>query len=317
VSVLILARDLDASADTMVTALSERGVSVHRINTAWFPTQLSVTAELRGHRWTGRLQTPHRVIELEDITAVWYRSPEAYQFPAELTDVERHHAAMEAKYGLGGILATVPALWVNHPSRLADAAYKPAQLVTAAACGLTVPDTLITNVALEVAAFTEHGKTVTKMIGASSVGEDGTRKIAFTRLLDAADITDLRGISVTAHLFQRWVPKAHEARTIVIGDHITSAAIHAGNSRSYVDFRVDYDGNRYELIDTPAPVAAGIRRFMAATGLVYSAMDFIVGPDDSWTFLESNASGQYGFIEYRTGAPLTAQLADLLAGGTT
>jgi hypothetical protein len=33
--------------------------------------------------------------------------------------------------------------------------------------------------------------------------------------------------------------------------------------------------------------------------------------------LEVNAGGQYGWLEHQTGAPITDQLADLLAKGTT
>lgn len=311
-SVLILAEDIDATADTMIHALLERDAVVHRVNTAWFPARLSVSAELREERWIGQIRTPARVIELETITAVWYRTPRAYRFPSELSPAEREHANLEAKYGLGGVLSSLPALWVNHPSRLADAAYKPVQLVRAARCGLAVPDTVITNEAATVREFASAGKTVSKVFGTNTIMEEGVRKIGFTRLLDDADLADLRGIDVTAHLVQRWVPKAYEVRMMVIGDHITAAAIRAGSPESYVDFRSDYDNLSYELIEPPADIVDGVRQLMVAMDLLYGALDFVVQPNGSWTFLEINAGGQFGFIEDETGAPLTAQLADLL-----
>lgn len=311
-SVLILAEDVDATADTMIHALLEREAVVHRVNTAWFPAQLSVSAELRRGRWTGQIRTPARVIDLEGITAVWYRSPRAYRFPSELSPSERVHANLEAKYGLGGVLSSLPALWVNHPSRLADAAYKPVQLVSACRCGLTVPDTVITNEAGTVRDFVAAGKTVTKVFGTNTIMEEGVRKISFTRLVNNSTLDDLRGIDITTHLFQRWVPKAHEVRMVVIGDDITAAAIRAGSLESYVDFRSDYDNLSYELIDPPPGVVEGVRKLMAAMDLVYGALDFVVQPDGTWTFLEINAGGQFGFIEDETDAPLTAQLADLL-----
>lgn len=144
-TVLILARDLDPSVDRMVSQLAERGVEVFRLNTAWFPTQVKVSVELQGARWCGALIAPHGKLDLDEVHAVWYRSPEAYQMPPELSPTEAHHARVEAKYGLGGVLASLSVLWCNHPSRVADAAYKPVQLTRAAAAGLTVPDTLITN----------------------------------------------------------------------------------------------------------------------------------------------------------------------------
>jgi glutathione synthase/RimK-type ligase-like ATP-grasp enzyme len=206
-------------------------------------------------------------------------------------------------------------LWVNHPARLADAAYKPVQLVTAHRCGLAVPDSVITQEADVVRSFAEGGKTVTKILGANTVTEEGVRKVGFTRLVDETDLADLRGIDVTTHFFQRWVPKAYEARMVVIGDQVTTAAIRAGSAEGYVDWRADYDGTSYDLVDPPADVLTGVRELMRALDLRYAALDFVITPDDQWTFLEINAGGQYGWIEDKTGAPLTDQLADLLAKG--
>ena len=150
---------------------------------------------------------------------------------------------MEAKFGLGGTLASLDVLWVNHPNRAA-AAYKPLQLATAARCGLRVPNTLITNEPAAVRRFAAGGTTVTKMLGANHIAEDGIRKTTFTRLLCDGDLANLRGIEVTMHQFQRWAPKQKEARIVVIGARQFGFAIHAHSEAAYVDFRTDYDSLR-------------------------------------------------------------------------
>ncbi len=312
-TVLILARDLDPTADRVVTLLGERGVEAFRVNTAWFPTQMQVSVELHDAGWHGVLTVPHGTLDLDGVHAVWYWSPEAYRMPAELSRTEAHHARVEAKYGLGGVLASLPVPWCNHPSRAADAAYKPVQLTRAAAAGLSVPDTLITNEADGVRRFAAECPIVSKLIGGMALDEDGVRKNVYTRRVTEDDLTDLRGIEHTTHLFQRWVPKQRECRVIVIGEHLTAAAITAGSQQGYVDYRTDYDNLSYDLVDPPEQVTAGIKLLMDSFGLVYGALDFVITPDGEWVFLEINPAGQYGFIEHATGAPLTAQLADLLA----
>lgn len=314
-SILILAEERDPSADRMVLALAERGAEVHRIDTGWFPAQLEFSARLRGGQWTGHLITPHRTVDLNDIDAVWYRSPRAYQFPDGLNAAEMDHAKTEAKYGLGGVLMSLPVLWVNHPERLADSAYKPYQLAVAARCGLSVADTIVTNSAAAVREFAAEARTVTKMLGAVSIVEAGQRKFAHTELLDASDLADLRGIELTTHQFQHWVNKEFEARLFVIGDHITTAGIYAHTAAAYIDWRTGYGTNTYRLVDPPAEVVDSVRRLMAEMNLVYGALDFVIGPDGEWTFLEINAGGQFGWIEDETGAPLTEQLADVLTKG--
>ena len=311
-TVLILARDFDPSADRMVRVLGERRVEVFQVNTAWFPTRVQVSVELRDACWCGVLTAPRGRLDLDRVHAVWYRSPEAYRMPPELSPTEAHHARVEAKYGLGGVLASLPVLWCNHPDKVADAAYKPVQLARAALAGFTVPDTLITNEADAVRKFAADGPMVTKLVGGMALDEDGVRKNVYTRLVKDEDRTDLRGVEHTTHMFQRWVPKARECRVIVIGERITAAAITAGSQHGYVDYRTDYDNLTYELVDPPERVTTRIRALMSGFGLVFGALDFVITPGGEWVFLEINPSGQYGFIEHATGASLTSQLADLL-----
>lgn len=102
------------------------------------------------------------------------------------------------------------------------------QLATAARCGLTVPDTLITNEPDAVRRFAAQGVTITKMLGANHIVEEGTRKITFTRLLGDTDLADLRGVDITCHLAQRWVPKQYDTRVIAVGRQLFAFAIHTG-----------------------------------------------------------------------------------------
>ncbi|QWF85801.1 MvdC/MvdD family ATP grasp protein [Amycolatopsis sp. CA-230715] len=316
-TVLVLARDLDPTADRLVGVLGVRGVDVFRVNTAWFPTKMQVNARIRCTNWCGTVTTPRGRLDLGDVDAVWYRSPETYRMPETLSSAEAQHAHVEAKYGLGGVLSSLPVPWCNHPARIADAAYKPVQLARAARCGLVVPDTLITNQAEAVREFAADGPMVSKLVGGMALDEDGVRKNVYTRPVGTNELSDLRGVEHTAHLFQRWVPKDKEARVIVIGDIITAAAITAGSPEAYIDYRTDYASLSYELVTPPSAVADGIRKLMKEFDLVYGAFDFVITPSGSWCMLELNPAGQYHFVEQATNAPLTEQLADLLAGATT
>lgn len=59
----------------------------------------------------------------------------------------------------------------------------------------------------------------------------------------------------------------------------------------------------------------GVHALMRSFNLVYAALDFIVTPDAERVFLEINAGGQYGWLEAKTGVPLTGYLADVLTKG--
>ncbi|APU14037.1 MULTISPECIES: ATP-grasp ribosomal peptide maturase [Actinoalloteichus] len=328
-TVVVFAQETDAPVDAVVCELTERGVAVFRADTSWFPNRLVLDAGLDATgRWTGALVTEHRRVDLEAITAVWYRDPAAFRFPDSLTDVERAYAHREARLGFGGVLAALPGvLWVNNPNRAVDAMFKPVQLATAAAGGLRVPATLVTNDPAAVTAFaaanTDDGAessksgVVCKSFGSNAVTEGGRLKVAYTHRLTDADLADLRSVASTATQVQRWVDKSHEARVIVIGRRMFTILIHAHSAAARVDWRADYGALTYELVDTPLDIERGLRAYMDILGLAYAAVDFAFDTDGRAWFLESNGSGQYGWLESRTGAPISAALADLLTEGTS
>lgn len=315
-TVLVLAEERDPTADAVVDALNQRDTPVFRCDTAWFPTALSLDAELTEAGWTGTLHGEYREVKLSGLRSIWYRSPTAFAFPAGMTGPERRHAALEAKLGLGGVLWSLPVLWVNHPARAADA-YKPTQLHVARQFGLSVPRTLITNRVEAVLRFAaaNEGQVVVKPLGAASIVEVGGRRPLYTRTLNADELADLRGVEATAHLFQQRIDKAYEVRLIVVGDLMLSAAIHAGSEAARADFRADYRSLTYDIVDVPPHVAAGVRAFVRHFGLVFGAFDFAVDEAGAWWMFECNPGGQWAWIEDATGLPITEALVDLLEKG--
>ncbi len=317
-TVLVLTEECDLTADRVITELARRDVPVFRCDLGWFPTGLSADFGLEGDRWSGVLRTPHRDVELAGVRSVWYRRPTAFRFPAAMSGPERQHAGWEARFGLGGVLASLPVLWVNHPSREADAGYKPWQLAVAAECGLRVPETRVTNDPEAVRRFAARfgNRIVVKTLGSNMIVEAGGPKVAHTRALSATDLSDLSGTELTTHLVQQWVDKAFEVRVTAVGDRLFAAAIDADSDAARIDWRADMSALSYRAVEVPEPVAAGVRAYLATFGLAYGAFDFVVTSGaEEFVFLECNPGGQYGWIEGQTGLPITAAVADLLASG--
>ncbi|MFD8914083.1 RimK domain-containing protein [Streptomyces sp. NPDC059575] len=229
---------------------------------------------------------------------------------------EERFAAAQARAGLGGVLSALECRWVNHPTAMARAEYKPVQLAAARACGLAVPPTLLTNTPEAVRHFAAQmdGDIVCKPVASPVLIEDGQLKSVYTHRLTADDLADLDGVDTTAHLFQAWVPKAHEVRLTVVGRRMFAAAIHAGSDAAHEDWRSDYGSLSYATTAVPDDVAAGMARLMRRLKLTYGAADFVVGPDGAWTFLEVNPCGQWDWIQAETGLPIVQALADELRG---
>lgn len=318
VTVVIFAEETDVPVDAVVRELAARDVPVFRADTSWFPRKLVLEALLESEgRWTGKLRTDHRTVGLDAIRSIWCRGPGAFSFAEAMTDVERAYAHREARLGLGGVLASLDVLWVNHPNRSADSVYKPLQLAVAARCGLATVATVITNSPDAVRRFATESPTgvVRKSLGPNTVTEGSKLTVAFTHRLMSTDLEDLSGVEATATQVQQWVNKIYEARIVVVGQSIFTILIRAGSEASRVDWRADYPALSYEWVDTPSEVEKGLRGYMAQMGLAYAAIDFAIDADERWVFLESNSSGQYFWLEANTGAPITRALADFLAEG--
>ncbi|OLZ43140.1 hypothetical protein BS329_40340, partial [Amycolatopsis coloradensis] len=106
--------------------------------------------------------------------------------------------------------------------------------------------------------------------------EAGVREFAHTEPVDTTTPEDLRDVALTAHQYQRWIPKAYEARVFVVGDEIIASEIHAHTDAARVDWRAGYGSNTYRVAELPADVTAGIARLMGERGLVFGALDFAI-----------------------------------------
>ncbi|OKH99831.1 hypothetical protein A6A06_22480 [Streptomyces sp. CB02923] len=303
----------DPTADLVIAELHDRGTPLVRFDSGDFPATLTCSAFIGGdaEQWRGSVQTPTRTAELGSIRSLYYRRPSGFSFP-HLGPQDARFTAAQARYGLGGVLASLPdCLYVNHPHRIGDAEYKPAGLAAAAACGFTVPPTLITNRPDDARTFIkQHGPAIFKPISVPLYRIDGKAQTVPVEPVKADEIDD--SLAGTMHLFQTQVDKAADARVTVIGNRTFAVRIDSG----LLDWRTDYSTHTYTPVIPPPDVGRAIFAYLRHFGLVFGAFDFALAPSGEWTFIECNPSGQWAWLEPPTGLPMTAALADLLERGT-
>jgi ATP-grasp ribosomal peptide maturase len=315
-AVLILTCAEDPTADAVIAELGRRDTHVARMDTGDFPTALRLSVTTGDGGWTGRLATDDTSVDLGDVRSVYFRRPTRFRLPAGMSQADEVFAAVEARHGFGGLLASLDVLWVNEPIRQAAAEYKPLQLATAAACGLRTPATLLTNQYREVIDFADKigGPVVCKQLSSLVFSESDELRVTYTTVIDPA-VIDPVAFAATAHLIQEFVPKAYEARVTVVGRTPIAVAIRSTSEAGRIDWRSDYDALTYKRIDVPEAVTNSVGRFLDVLGLNYGAFDFVITPDGDWVMLECNPAGQWLWLEHETGVPIAAALADLLTEG--
>lgn len=315
-TVLVLTEPSDTTADLVVKELDHQGARVFRADTGDFPLSLRVSAWFDGS-WRGEIHGPDGSVDLHDIRSVYVRRPTAFTFPASMNDAEERFAAREARRGIGGLLMSLPCSWVNHPSREADAEYKPLQYTTAAACGLDVPSTVITNVPGDAAKHSAHlgSSVVYKTFMSATVADGLTVKLIYTNPVTASDMADNR-VVLTAHQFQQRVPKVRDVRATVVGKQVFAANILTDDDTParLLDWRADYNALLYEPVRLPASVESSLLAMTERLGLSFAAADFVVTADDQHYFIDLNPGGQWGWIQEATGLPIAATIAAYLTG---
>jgi ATP-grasp ribosomal peptide maturase len=310
---LVLTHPFDPTADYVVSELNRRGAPVFRCDPGEFPKRLTLAARIGADatRWTGTVRLPERAVSLAEVGCAYYRRPTAFDLTAGMNDQVRRWSAAEARMGVGGVFSALPN-WLNHPSSIAAAEYKPVQLAYAAACGLPVPATLITNDRDEAAAFLNHvGHAVYKPLTPADLIDGDAHRVVFTVPIAITDLDE--SIELTAHLIQTRVNKHYEVRLTVVDDVFFAARIDAATEAARLDWRADYDALSYTpLMQIPDPVRRGVCALMERLRLRFGAFDFAVDNDQTWWFLEVNPNGQWAWIEDETGLPIAAAIADAL-----
>ncbi|MFE6384785.1 ATP-grasp ribosomal peptide maturase [Nocardiopsis dassonvillei] len=311
-TVLVVTNIDDPTADLVINELNRRNVPVARMDPGDFPASLTASARTAGDGgWGGALSTSSRTIPLDRVRSLYYRRPSGFSFP-HLTAQDERFAVTQARYGLGGVLASLPGCrYVNHPNRIGDAEFKPLGLAVAGACGFAVPDTLITNEEAQAREFVEGRRSVIyKPLWVPLYTRDDTPQTIAVSMVTAEELDD--SIAGTMHLLQERVEKAYDVRVTVMGERVFAVRIDSG----LLDWRTDYTVHTYKEERVPPAIVCSLHAYLSRLGLVFGAFDFAVDHEGVWWFLECNPSGQWAWLEEETGLPMVAALADLLTQGT-
>lgn len=311
-AVLVLTNSLDATADVVLRILAERRVPVVRVDPGVdLHNGASLTSSYGTGGQRGALVTPTRALDLEHVRSVWWRRPTAYRGPSDLDGQDAKFAGSQMFWGVGGILASLAgAHHVNHPWRIRNGEYKPAQLAAALRAGFLVPETIITMDPVEAREFCTERPAVYKPLWNSAYCDANNKaQQVWVRDVDPTDITD--AVSACPHLFQSKVEKVFDVRLTAVGTELIAARI-AGPE---LDWRRRQDLLSYEPISVPDTVAASVAGYLTEMGLVFGAFDFAVDAAGTWYFLECNPSGQWAWFPPEITMPIGLAIADELQKG--
>ncbi len=312
--ILIISSERDEHAGAVGSELSRLGADHHLLDLAQFPENIRLILRYDGEALPAATLrgVSGADIDLREVRAVWYRRPQPFVLSPGLTrPSHRTFAYNESHEAIAGLWQMLDVFWMNHPTRDEVAARKAYQLGVARSSGLDIPPTLISNDPSEVRLFLAERGSKETIYKAFSATQQEWRE---TRLVGDEELAVLDHVRHAPVIFQEYVRARFDVRVTIVGEQIFAAAIHSQDTQYRVDFRIDMDRAKVESHDLPAGIATSLLGFMRRLGLVYGAIDMRLTPDGRYVFLEVNPAGQWLFMEGRTGQPISAAVAEVLAG---
>lgn len=292
VVVVVTSRE-DVPADMVVRHLGGGGhAAVHRIDPADVDSgYVRIKADIAAGACRFTLSDPHRTTHSEQIRSVWWRKPTT-------TTSSEGHAQLE------GLLRTLGNVrWISHPDRIAAAAHKPVQVLTAHWAGLRVPAVRVPVSVDDAHAFSDAHPAAGAV--AKTWAIRGPVKWVTPQWRER--------LAEGPVVLQERVDKQYDVRVTAVGDLLFAASVHVPDG--VTDWRIMQEQAEYRRIDVPPETAQAIRVYLRWQGLAYGAFDFAADRDGVWWFLECNPNGQCAFVELRTGLPISRALASALSGG--
>lgn len=320
---LILSDARDEHVRYLRPYLDLRGGRYRWIDPGDFPVRATAAVEYgRGGVARRAVRYGGEWLDLDAVTAVWYRRPLPPQIDPRVAEPDYQRCAREVSEScLIGLADLLEARWLPGTPRAVHAAQdKMHQLGLASRLGLTVPRTLVTNDPGEMLRFHEscEGEVVVKLLHVvhAITHADGEKRVMFTYPLRRRDLVNRRTLRYAPMTFQEYVPKRLELRVTVVGERVFAAAIDSQASRSTRHDWRHYDCDRagYAAHTLPDAVAERSARLVAAYGLRFGAIDLILTPSGDYVFLELNPNGQWSFAQELTGLPIADAIADELLG---
>lgn len=312
--ILIISSADDVHAQAVLNELRSLGAADTRIlNLSDFPTQMTLRMTMRnGAAPDFRLTFPDgAVVPMSAVKAVWWRRPQSFNPPAQITDPHvRHFAMSEAATAFQGMWQSSSALWVNNIVNDAAAAHKPWQLKLAHELGLTIPDTLITNDPQEARQFWRQypGEVIYKAFSASAFAWRETR------ILKPEEESLADSVQYAPVIFQRYVPAVFDLRITAVGGQLFASEAHSQQGEYKVDVRFNTH-IPYKPHQLPAEIERKLLMLMTRLGLEYGAIDMRLTPAGQYVFLEINPAGQFLYVEHHAGLPIAAAMARHLLRG--
>ena len=307
--VLIVTNSGDIHSDDLVRACQRKGVGCFRYNTDHVRTR----GVIESNSSSGTcISIDGRSIRFADVGLLIYRRP-LDVLPAmlghEIDPWALSFINQEWNFFERAFPELIQCKTINSPSANHLAQNKVSQIEVARKCGLSTPNTLISNSALSLKKFASQIPCITKAIGNGSHLYGGNIRTGYTSKVPPELFSDYQE-RFTLGLVQAEIVPSAMWRIIVVGNRCLGFRLHGAALVNITDSRMVEDELDGGLETVPNEIQSGLFKMMRQFGIHYASSDFIEDDTGKLWFIDLNPEGQWGAYEQRFNVPISEFIID-------
>lgn len=305
---LVVTNKRDLTSDFIILELQRRRLQYLRLNTEDMPKSVFRCCPGSNDSW--QLDIPGGAFDLSQVKAAYFRRPGTPEPFLQMREAEQAYCTQEWHAALQFLYWDIGDRWLNSPHSIALAENKIYQLTVATKLGFKIPETLVSNDPVAVKDFSRNRQIVGKPLRNAVIKDEMGDRVLFTTRISVDNRTAAEAIRACPIILQREIKKQFDVRVTVVGNKAFAATIDSqSDPATEVDWRRMSKPNlAHDVYELPKETAARCIALTQQLGLRFGAIDFVLDQDDGLWFLEINPNGQWGWIETRTGHPISAAI---------
>lgn len=307
---LIVSSTIDFSTDLVCYQLMKDNEKFYRLNRDEF-CKHKIIVDLQRKLMVISIDGEEYEAQFDNLKGIFFRAPVFLrtQSKAELTVHEQLEKNQWSSF-LRNLIIFKKAKWVNNPVSTYCAENKLFQLCIAEECGLLVPDTFVSNCTDFNLDFNK--KYIVKSLDTALFYDVKNKKEMFTysNVVTGAELQEYDLTSAPIFIQEFLNPKV-DCRVTYVAGTIFPVKILQNGQGMYGDWRGRKEELEYIPFRLPADVEAAIYKLMKKLDLNFGGIDLAI-VNEKYYFIEVNPTGEWGWLEVKTGMNISETIKKAL-----
>lgn len=311
---LIVSSTIDFSTDLVCYQLMKDNEKFYRLNRDEF-LKHKIIVDLQKKSMIISIDKEEYEAEFENLKGIFFRAPVFLrtQAKAELTVGEQLERNQWSSF-LRNLIVFKNAKWINNPVNTYRAENKIFQLRVAEESGLIIPLTYVANF-IDIKKMKSDKKYIVKSLDTALFYdiENGKEMFTYSNVVSGEELQKYDLASAPVFIQEFLNPKV-DCRITYVDGKIFPVKILQNGQGMYGDWRLRKEELEYVPFELPTYVKDAVCKLMKTLNLNFGGIDLAVCAD-KYYFIEVNPTGEWGWLEVKTGMQISKAIKKALYEG--